>query len=364
MKKIIYSLLATFILAIFIWTFIYLYKESQAKPNVFQTEQALVTDIVKKSVATGTISPRKEITIKPRVSGVIDKIFVKPGQYIKAGELISSIRIIPNMVSLNNAEASLNQAKINYEDAKKELDRNEKLFSDRLIAEAEYNQFLFTFKRRKEELSAAENNLQLIKEGSSRKSGIGNTKVYSTVNGMVLDIPVKEGSSVIESNTFNEGTTIAAIADMNDMIFIGKIDESEVDKVKEGMDLVLSLGAIEGKTFPAKLEFISPKGMDVEGAIQFEIKASVVLPKEEFIRAGYSATADIIFDKAEKVMALPEKLIQYENGKPFVEVEKKIQDFEKRNLKLGISDGINVQVLDGISAKDKIKVPHMTQLKK
>jgi len=364
MKKIIYGLLAAIVLGMFIFTFIYLYKESQAKPNLFKTEQAFITDIVKKSVATGTISPRKEITIKPRVSGVVEKIYFEPGQYIKTGELIALIKIIPNMVTLNNAEANLSQARINFEDAKRELDRNEKLYQQKIIAEAEYNQFLSTFKRRQEEMNAAENNLQLIQKGSSKKAGVGNTKVYSTVSGMILDIPVKEGSSVIESNTFNEGTTIATIADMNDMIFVGKIDESEVDKVKEGMDLVLSLGAIEGKSFPAKLEFISPKGIEVEGTIQFEIKASVILPKDEFIRAGYSATADIIFGRADKVLAIPEKLLQFEKGKPFVEVEKKIQEFEKRNVKIGISDGINVQVLEGITKNDKIKVFHMTEIKK
>lgn len=364
MKKIVYGLLGAAIFGMFVYTIIYLYQESQVKPTEFKTEQAFITDIIKKSVATGTIAPRKEITIKPRVSGVVEKIYFKPGQYIKSGELIALIKIIPNMVSLNNAQTNLSQAKINFEDAKRELDRNEKLYQQKIIAEAEYNQFLSTFKRREEELNAAENNLQLIQKGSSKKAGTGNTKVYSTVSGMILDIPVKEGSSVIESNTFNEGTTIASIADMNDMIFIGKIDESEVDKVKEGMDLVLALGAIEGKSFPAKLEFISPKGVDVEGAIQFEIKASVILPKDEFIRAGYSATADIIFDKAEKVLAISEKLVQFEKGKPFVEVEKKTQEFEKRNVKLGISDGINVQVLEGVAAKEKIKVFQITEIKK
>jgi HlyD family secretion protein len=355
MKKILYSLLAITILAMFVWTFVYLYQQSQVKEETYKTENAFVTDIVKKSVATGSIMPRKEIAIKPRMSGVLEKVYVKPGQYIKAGELIALIRIIPNMVTLNNAEANLSQAKINFEEAQKELERNEKLVQAKVISDVEYNQFLMSFKRRKEDLDAAENNLQLIKEGSSKKAGQGNNKVYSTVNGMVLDIPVKEGSSVIESNTFNEGTTIASIADMNDMIFIGKIDESEVDKVKEGMELILSLGAIEGKSFPANLEYISPKGIEVEGAIQFEIRASVNLPKDEFIRAGYSATADIVLDKVVKTMAINEKLIQFENKQPFVEIEKSYQEFEKRKIKVGLSDGINIQILEGISLTDKIK---------
>lgn len=355
MKKILYSLLALTIFAVFIWTFVYLYQQSQIKEETFKTEKAFVTDIIKKTVATGSIMPRKEIAIKPRISGVLEKIYVKPGQYINAGELIALIRIIPNMVTLNNAEANLNLAKINFEETQKELERNEKLYQNKVISDVEYNQILMAFKRRKEDLDAAENNLQLVKEGSSKKAGRGNNKVYSTVNGMVLDIPVKEGSSLIESNTFNEGTTLASIADMNDMIFIGKIDESEVDKVKEGMELILSLGAIEGKSFPAKLEYISPKGIDVDGAIQFEIRASVSLPKEEFIRAGYSATADIVLNKAEKAIAISEKLLLFENKETFVEIEKNPQQFEKRKIKVGLSDGINIQVLEGITLQDRIK---------
>jgi HlyD family secretion protein len=356
MKKILLTVIVIGILGIFVWTMVFLYQQSQKKPLVFKTEKAFVTDIIQKTVANGSIVPRKEVAIKPRVSGVVEKIYVQPGQYIKTGELIALIQIIPNMVTLNNAEANLTQTKINFEDAKNELERNEKLFNEKLIAQAEYNQFLFAYKRRKEDLEAAENNLQLIKKGSLKSAGKGNNKVYSTVNGMILDIPIREGSSVIESNTFNEGTTIASIADMNDMIFIGKIDESEVGKIKEGMDLKLTLGAIEGNTFPAKLEFISPKGIDVEGSIQFEIRASVKLSKEEFIRAGYSATADIVLNQAEKVLAISEKLLQFENGEAYVELEKTPQIYEKRKIKLGLSDGVNIQVIEGLSLKDNIKI--------
>jgi HlyD family secretion protein len=356
MKNFLYAILGLMLLVVFGWTIYFLYKQSLPKLVAFKTEKPVIADIIKKTVATGSIVPRKEVAIKPRVSGVVEKIYAQPGQYVQAGALIAQIRIIPNMVNLNNAEANLSQARINFEDAKRELERNEKLFQEKLIAEAEYNQFLIAYKRRKEEVEAAENNLQIIKEGASKKAGKGNNMVYSTVSGMILDIPVREGSSVIESNTFNEGTTIASIADMNDMIFVGKIDESEVDKVKEGMDLNLTIGAIEGKTFTAKLEFISPKGVDVEGSIQFEIKASVKLSKEEFIRAGYSATADIVLKKVEKVITIPEKLVQFEKGEPFVEIEKQSQVFEKRKVKLGLSDGINVEIMEGVSDKDLIKV--------
>jgi HlyD family secretion protein len=361
MKKAIYIFLGVSLLAVFVWTIYFLYEQSQPKPVAYKTEKPVVKSIVKKTVATGSIVPRKEVAIKPRVSGIIEKIYAKPGQYVQAGALIAQIRIIPNMVNLNNAEANLSQAKINFEDSKRELERNEKLFQEKLISEAEYNQFLFAFKRRKEDLDAAENNLQLIKEGASKKAGKGNNLVYSTVSGMILDIPVREGFSVIESNTFNEGTTIASIADMNDMIFVGKIDESEVDKIREGMDLNLTLGAIEGKSFPAKLEFVSPKGVDVEGSIQFEIKASVNLPKEEFIRAGYSATADIVLNKVDNTLAISEKLLQFENGDSYVEIETKPQVFEKKKVKLGISDGIHVQILEGLDKNALIKITNTNE---
>jgi HlyD family secretion protein len=308
-------------------------------------------------VSTGSIVPRKEIAIKPRVSGIVDKIYVEAGNYVKQGQLLARIKIIPNMVNLNNAESNYNKASLIYQDAKKELDREEKLFKENLISEYEYNQFLLTYKKAQEDLQMAENNLQLVKEGASKKIGqTSSTLITSTVSGMLLDVPVKEGSSVIESNTFNEGTTIALIADINEMIFVGKVDESEVGKIKEGMNLNLTIGAIPDKIYKAKLEFISPKGIDKDGTIQFEVKAALSLDKNDFIRSGYSANADIVLDRKDSVLAIHESLLQFGKDSVFVEIETTPRNFEKRLIKTGLSDGLDIQILSGITKNDKIKI--------
>jgi HlyD family secretion protein len=320
----------------------------------------LKTNIVKKTVATGSVVPRKEVNIKPQVSGIIEKLFVIAGDKVKKGDMIARIRIIPNMINLANAENRLNRAKLAYENAKIDLDRNQKLFESKMIAYADYQVIKLNFNNAKEELDAAENNIQLIKEGVSKSSGKAtNTIVRSTIDGMVLDVPLKEGSSVIESNTFNEGTTIATVADMGEMIFEGKVDESEVGKIKPGMDLILTVGAIDADKFAATLEYIAPKGVKENGAIQFLIKARVDLKSNLFLRAGYSANADIVLAKKDSVFCLPESVLQFEKEQVFVEVETAPQTFEKRNLKTGLSDGINIEIIEGISRGDKVKDPNV-----
>jgi len=356
MKKIFPLFIGALILAMFVLTIWFLYSKSKVKPVSFNTERPFKTNIIKKTVATGSVMPRKEIAIKPRVSGIIDKIYVKAGQFIKEGELIARVKIVPNMVSLNNAETSLSKSRITYDDAKKELERQEKLYNQKLISEFEYNQYLVAFKRASEDLQSAETNLQLVKEGSSSKTGQSSNLIRSTVSGMLLDVPVKEGSSVIESNNFNDGTTIAIIADMNEMIFIGKVDESEVGKLSEGMDLNLTIGALPEKTFNAKLEFISPKGTTSEGTIQFEVKAALKLEKTDFIRAGYSANADIVLDRKDSVLAIHESLLQFGKDSVYVEVETQPSIFIKKRVKTGLSDGLDVEVLSGINKNDNIKV--------
>ncbi len=359
-KKIIKIGLVVLLLVLFIGTIVYLYMNSGPKPKKYKTDTAAITNIVLKTVATGSVQPRKEVNIKSSVSGVVDKIYVVAGEYVKVGQLISRIRIIPNMASLNNAETNFNKSRISYDDAEREFRRYEKLFQDKLIAEAEYNRYVVAFNRAKEDLVASENNLQIVKEGALKNSTTSSNLVRSTVNGMVLDVPVKEGSFVIESNTFNEGSTIAAVADMNDMIFKGMVDESEVGKIKEGMILELLIGAIEDKKFTAELEFISPKGITEEGAIKFEIKAALKLAKDEFIRAGYSANADIVFDRKDSVLAVNENLVQYSGDSVFVEIETKPFEFEKRLIKTGISDGVNIEILSGIKLGEKIKNAQVT----
>lgn len=359
MKTFLKIFIGVVVLGIFGYTIFYLYGKSKDKPVIYETTTAETRNIIKKTVATGSVVPRKEIEIKPKVSGIIDEIFVEPGDKINKGDIVARISIIPNMVNLNNAETRVNQAKINLSDAKRDYLRQKDLFNQGVIPKAEYENFEVAYNSAVEELSAAENNLQLIKEGQTKDSGeTTNTLVRSTIDGMVLDVPVEEGNSVIESNTFNDGTTIATVADMGEMVFEGKIDETEVGKIREGMPLILSIGAIEDARFDAVLEHISPKGVEENGAIQFEIKADIKLRTDFFIRAGYSANADIVLDRADSVLTVSESLIQFDHDTAFVEVETQPQIFEKRNVELGLSDGIFIEVKSGIRRDERIKIPN------
>ncbi len=345
---------------LFVYTLWFLYKKSEQKPVVFKTTTAFKTNIIKKTVATGAVLPRREVNIKPQVSGIIEKLYVIAGDKIHKGDMIARIRIIPNMINLANAESRVNRAKLSYENAKIDYERNQKLLDGKMISYADFQQVKLGYNNSKEELDAAENNIQLIKDGVSKTSGkTTNTIVKSTIDGMILDVPLKEGSSVIESNTFNEGTTIAVVADMGEMIFEGKVDESEVGKIKTGMDLILTVGAIDTDKFGAKLEYIAPKGVKENGAIQFQIKAKVELKKNTFLRAGYSANADIVLARKDSVLSLSESVLQFDKDRTFVEVETSAQTFEKRFIKTGLSDGINIEILEGITGKDKIKDPNI-----
>jgi HlyD family secretion protein len=362
MKKALKILAGVVILSIFVYTIYFLYQKSQAKPVEYETTKAFKAEIIKSTVATGSVVPRKEIMIKPKVSGIVEELYIEAGDMIREGDLLAKIKIIPDMVSLNNAQSRLNRAKINYEDSKRQYDRQKDLLDQGVIAKAEFEAYELAFQNAVEEVEAAENNLELIKEGQTKKgSQVTNTIVRSTATGMVLDVPVEVGFSVIESNTFNDGTTIASIADMGDMIFEGKIDETEVGKIREGMPLILTVGAIDEASFDATLEHISPKGVEENGAIQFEIKANVSLKQDQFIRAGYSANAKIVLDRTpDSVMAIPESLLQFEGDSTYVEVETVPQQFEKRFIKTGLSDGINVEIKSGITMEDKIKKPSAT----
>lgn len=359
MKKVIRILVIVIIIGVFGGTIFYLYQKSKPKPEIVETKTPLITDIVKKTVATGSIVPRKEIDIKPQVSGIIQKLYVEPGQYVHEGDLIARVKIIPDMINLNNAESRVIKAEIGLEDAKEIYDRQLTLLEKGVIAEAEFQTYRVAYQNAKAELDAAESNLQLIKEGATKKTEeSSNTLIRSTIAGMVLDVPVEEGNSVIETNTFNEGTTIATIANMGEMVFEGKVDETEVGKIKQGMNLILSIGAIDEASFDAKLEYISPKGTEENGAIQFEIKADVKLREDYFIRAGYSANADIVLERRDSVLAIPESLLQFPDNEDsiYVEVETDAGIYEKRYIKTGLSDGINIEVKEGLKIDDKIKV--------
>jgi HlyD family secretion protein len=357
MKKIIKIVVIALIIVLFGFTFVFLYNKSKPKLIVYQTKSPFVNNIIKKTVATGSIVPRKEIEIKPQVSGIIETLYIIAGKKIHKGDLIAKIKIIPDMVNLNNAESRVNRAQFSYDDAKQVYDRQKKLYDQGVIPEADFQTIRLNLNNAKEELAAAENNLDLIREGVVKKSGKStNTLVRSTIDGMVLDVPIEEGNQVIETSNFGNGTTIATVADMGEMIFKGKVDETEVGKIHPGMKLLLSIGAIEKEKFDAELEYVAPKGKEENGAIQFEIKAKIKLKDNVFIRSGYSANADIVLDRRDSVLCLEEGLVQFKGDSTFVEVEKKPQQYEKKIIKTGLSDGINIEIIKGLTKKDKIKV--------
>ncbi len=358
MKKIFRILGITVLVVIFGGTIAFLYTKSKKQPDRFETKTPFISNVIQKTVATGSVVPRQEIEIKPQVSGIIDEIYVEAGDRISKGEVIAKIKIIPDMVSLNAAESRLKQAEIDFQDAKIDYDRQQKLFDTDVISYEEFKKAKVAYDQAKEEFSAADNNLELIKNGVTKKAQTAtNTLVRSTITGTVLDVPIKVGNSVIQSNTFNDGTTIAVVADMQDMIFEGKVDETEVGKIREGMKIELEIGAIEKDKFEAILKYISPKGVEENGAIQFEIKADVSLKENQFIRAGYSANANIVLGRKDSVMVIPEGMLRFKNDTAFVEVLTNEAEltFEKRNVKTGISDGINIEIVEGLSKDDKVK---------
>ncbi len=359
LKKTLLVLLAVVLVAAFAGTFWFLWAKSQEPPVLWETEAPFTTDIVKKTVATGAVVPRREIDIKPQVSGIVRDIYVEPGQIVEDGDLIAKVSIVPDMISLSNAENRVNQAEINLENAETEYRRNRQLFEEGVTSEAAYKIYDLDLKRAREEVAAAEDSLTLIREGARKKAKYTtNTLVRATAAGMVLDVPVEEGDSVIEANTFNDGTTIATVADMTDMIFEGQVDESEVGKLREGMELLLTVGAIDTESFRAALEYIAPKGVEEEGAIQFEIRAAVKLKEGVFVRANYSANADIVLDRRDETLAIQESWLQFDDAGAYVELESGPQEFERRAVETGLSDGINIEVVSGLTAEDRVKDPN------
>ncbi len=367
MKKVVRVLGILVLVGVFGGTMYFLYTKSKPKTEMYENKTPFISNVVMKTVATGSVVPRYEIDIKPQVSGIIDELYLEAGDRITKGQVVARIKIIPDMVTLNAAETRLNRAKINFDDAKIDYDRQQKLFDKNVISYEEFKKAKLGYVSTKEELEAAENNLELIKNGVTKKAKTAtNTLVRSTIDGMVLDVPVKVGNSVIQANTFNAGTTIASVANMNDMIFKGNVDETEVGKIKEGMPIELEIGAIDKEKFEAFLEYISPKGKEENGAIQFEIKAKVNLKEGQFIRAGYSANASIVLDKKDSVMVIPEGLLKFENDSSFVEVNTgtiEEPNYEKRFVKTGLSDGINIEITDGLQLDDKIKGEIINQKK-
>ncbi|GAA0735271.1 efflux RND transporter periplasmic adaptor subunit [Gaetbulibacter jejuensis] len=366
------------IVLVFAAALYYLWQKNSENPITYTTELPSEETIVVKTVATGSIVPKEEVLIKPNISGVIEEVFIEAGEYVKSGDLIAQIRVIPNVSSLTSAKNSiatnqtaLQTAQINLETQQANYDRQKALFEKGVISANDFEAVKNTYLQTKQSVeqarinvNSARQNYDIIKTGTT--SGLGNiaqTQVRATVSGMVLDVPVKEGNQVIEANNFNEGTSIASLADVKKMIFEGKVDESEVGKIKEGLPLEITVGAIENKKFDAVLDYIAPKGVEENGAIQFEIKGSLKTVDSTFIRAGLSANASIILEKAEKVLAVKEALVQYdsETKQPFVEIETGDQQFERKDVELGISDGIHVEIKKGVTKDDKIKVWNQIQ---
>ena len=329
----------------------------------FETTKMIKATIENKIVATGKVVPEDEVEIKPQIAGIIDKILVKEGDKVKAGDLLVKIKVVPNEQTLNSAEGRVKSSKIILSNSEIEFKRNKSLFLKEIISEQEYNNIELQYNQSLQNLKNAESDLQIIKLGSSDGSSVTNTNVRATITGTILEIPVKKGDQVIQANTFNQGTTIATIADLNIMIFEGKVDEGEVSKLKQEMDMIINLAAIEDKNYPAKLKFIAPKGIEESGAVQFKIEADVYLDDEYFVRAGYSANASIITDKRNEVDALNEAVIQYdlETKKPYVEIEIGEQEFERREIVLGLADGINVEIISGLKKDEKVKIWSITQ---
>ncbi len=358
MKKFFKIFWLVLLAVVVIGTFRFLWKKSQPVVKKYQIEQVFKGDIEKRTVATGKVEPRNEILIKPQMSGIISELYKEAGDKVKEGDIIAKIKVIPDMVSLSSAESRVQRAHIAWEQSKKNYERDLKLLNEKVISNIEFERTEIEYKNNKEELKAAQDNLSLIRDGiSSGKSQISNTLVRSTINGTILNIPVKVGNSVIQSNNFNDGTTIASVANMSDMLFVGKLDETEVGRIKTGMPMDITIGAIEGAKLNAVLEYVSPKGTEESGAIMFEMKAAVKVPEDVFVRAGYSANAEIILTKVEKVLTVPESCVEFSNDTAFVYVLKtpEPQEFEKRKVVTGLSDGIKIEIKSGLKIKEKIR---------
>jgi len=338
-------------------------KSNSTSAIQYETQTLITATIEDKIVATGKVLPEDEVNVVPQIAGIIQELYVEEGDEISTGDLIAKIKVVPNEQTLNSAEGRVKSAQIVMNNSKIEYERNKVLYEKEIISEQDFNSATLRYNQDMQNLSNAKSDLQIIKLGSSGGSTITNTNVRATVSGTILEIPVEEGDQVIQANTFNAGTIIATIADLNKMIFEGLVDEGEVGKLKVDMPLVVTLGAIEGKEYEAKLRLIAPKGTEVAGAIQFKIEGEVYLDDEYVVRAGYSANASIVANKKEDVLAISEALLQYDSKtkKPYVEIETSSQKFERKNVKLGISDGVNAELISGVSKTDKIKVWNRTE---
>ena len=350
-----------------ILTFVFLWQKSRPKVVTYKIESVTKGNIEKRTVATGKVEPRNEILIKPQMSGIISEVYKEAGEVVQAGDIIAKIQVVPDMVNLSGAESRVSRAQLAVDQSRRNYERDRKLYENQVISKEEFEKVELQYKNDEEELRAASDNLSLVRTGITKSSArYSNTLVRTTVAGTILDVPIKVGNSVIQSNNFNDGTTVASIANLSDMLFKGKIDETQVGKLQVDMPMEITIGAIQDRKIPAKLEYVSPKGVEESGAILFEMKAAMELPTDVFIRAGYSANADIILDRRSDVLTIPESSVEFSGDSAFVYFVKneKPQEFERKQVKIGLSDGINIEVTEGLALNDKIRGPEVIEEKK
>lgn len=361
MKKYLKVIIAAIVVLIFIGTFVFLYEKSKPQPVVYDEFTPKVTDISKTTVITGSIEPRDEVEVKPQISGIITEIYKEAGEMVKSGEVIAKVKVIPDMGQLSSAESRVRLAEINLKQAKVNFDREKQLYDKQLVSAEEYDNVRQTLDQAREEKTAAIDALEVVRDGVSRSNAsASSTLIRSTISGLILDVPVKVGNSVILSNTFNDGTTIATVADMSDLIFKGNIDETEVGQLVTGMPMRITIGALQNLKFEARLEYISPKATDNNGANQFEIKAAVTVPQGNAIRSGYSANAEIELASAKGVLTVPESAIEFSGNETYVYVIKGSGDdktYERRKVTTGLSDGINIEIKSGLKKNEKVRGP-------
>jgi HlyD family secretion protein len=369
MKKYFKYILMALVAVIFIGTFVFLYIKSQPQPEVYDEFTLQRMDIRKTTVVTGKIEPRNEVNVKPQISGIITEILKEAGETVQEGEVIAKVKVIPDMGSLSAAQSRLRLAEINRKQAQTDYDREKTLFDKGLVAADEYDKIAQALRQAREEVDAAQDNLEVVRDGVSKSNAsASSTLIRSTITGLILDIPVKVGNSVILANTFNDGTTIATVANMNDLIFRGNIDETEVGRLSTGMTMKITIGALQDLKFDARLEYIAPKATDQNGANQFEIKAAVNLPSNATnIRSGYSANAEIVLAEAKNVLAVQESAIEFDGDDTYVYVikgEGEKQTYERRKVQTGISDGINIEIRSGVKPNERIRGPKMIATEK
>ena len=359
MKKFIRIGIMVIIGLLFVGTFVFLYQKSQPKEVEYNVLKVVKSDIVQTTVATGKIEPRDEVQIKPQISGIISEVYKEAGETVKKGEVIAKVKVIPELGQLNSAESRVRLAEMNGRQAEIDLERMEKLYEKKLVSSEEYEKTLLTTKQAREEIQAAKDNLEIIKEGITKNSAsFSSTLIRSTIDGLILDVPIKVGNSVIMSNTFNDGTTIATVADMSDLIFRGNVDETKVGKITVGIPVKITLGALQDMSFNATLEYISPKSVENNGANQFEIKAAITVPDSVTIRSGYSANAEMELQRANDVLSIPESALEFKGDSTFVFLltdSVSSQKFERKSVITGVSDGINVEIKSGLKENEFVR---------